>query len=95
MQLTPKTTLVNVAGAEVSPRHFGEKEPKVGKQKSKRDVKNTSLVNVATDQALKVQDNVQPGLTFEWKRRKKTVLMPMSQRDLLKTHIAKTATVSI
>ena len=80
MQLIPKTTLVNVAGAEVSPRHFCEKEPKVVKRQRKRDVRNTSLVNAATDQALKVQDNVQPGLTFEWKKRKKN---------------AKTATVSI
>ena len=61
VQLTPKTTLVNVAGAEVSVRHFGEKEAKVGKRQRKRDVKNTSLVNVATDQAEDVQNNVQPG----------------------------------
>ena len=51
MRLTPKPTLVFVAGAEASIRHFGEKEPKVGKRKSKRDAKKSSIVNVATDQA--------------------------------------------
>ena len=60
VQLTPKTTLVNVAGAEVSVRHFGEKEAKVGKRQRKRDVKNTSLVNVATEQAGKIHDNLSP-----------------------------------
>ena len=57
VQLTPKTTLVNVLGAEISVRHLGEKEPRVGLRKKK----DADLVNVATDQAEKVQGNVQPG----------------------------------
>ena len=59
VQLTPKTTLVNVAGAEVSVRHFGEKKAKVGKRQKKKDAQAASLVNVAADQAVKIQDNLQ------------------------------------
>ena len=51
MQLTPKTTLVNVAGAEESVQHSGEKEAKGRKRQKRRDSGKASLVNVATDQA--------------------------------------------
>ena len=58
VQLTPKTTLVNVAGAEVSVRHFGEKEAKVGKRQKKRDAGEASLVNVATEEAGTIRDSL-------------------------------------
>ena len=61
IQLTPKTTLVNVLGAEVAVKHLGEKEPRIGKQKRKQNVLDSDLVNVATDQAENVQGNVQLG----------------------------------
>ena len=59
--MTPKTTLVNVLGAEVAVKHLGEKEPRIGKQRRRQKVLDSDLVNVATDQAEKVQGNVQPG----------------------------------
>ena len=38
VQLTPKTTLVNVMGAEVSVKHLGQKFVRMGKKKEKRSV---------------------------------------------------------
>ena len=46
VQLTPKTTLVNVMGAEVSVKHLGQKFVKVGKKKEKRSVVSTDVANV-------------------------------------------------
>lgn len=51
--------MVNVTGAEVSIRHFGEKETKLGKRQEKKDAQAASLVNLGTNQVVKIQNSLQ------------------------------------